>query len=544
MSEGTVSRQLAEAARRFPGRLTLVATDGTLTLAELERRSNRCARALRSLGIQPGTRTVLMVKPGVDFLILSFGLIKAQAVPVLVDPGMGWRHLGKCLAEAEPAAFIGIPLAQAARRLLGWARKSIEISVTAGGRPLLGGVSFPRLMMSEWDDSALPEPQPDTAAALVFTSGSTGPPKGVIYTHRMFAAQARFLKELFHIQDGEVDLATFPLFGLFDPGLGMTTVFPEMDFTRPGKVDPRKIVAAIRDTGATHMFASPALLKRVGPYAREHGIGFPGLRRVLSAGAPVSRKVLEEFSRLLAEEAEVHTPYGATEALPVCSIGSRELLAETGTAAGKGVCIGLPLPGVKLWLIQISDDPIEAWSDRLLVPDGEVGEIVVAGPNVSQAYYGRPEANRLAKIQASDGGVLHRMGDVGWRDERGRIWFCGRKSHRVITPTGPLFSVAVEGIFNHHPAVLRTALVGLGHPPGQIPVLCVELEDKHAWKGSQALGDEILQLGATHPAGRQIRAALFHHAFPVDIRHNAKIFREKLARWAEGRLRGKLDFVA
>ncbi len=536
-----IAQQLAEAARRDPSRVTLVSPDGTLTLSQLERESNRCARAVRSLGIEPGTRTVLMVKPGVEFLILTFGLVKAQAVLVLVDPGMGWKHLGKCLAEAEPAAFVGIPLAQAARRVLRWA-PTAKIFLTAGNPAWWGRPRFGRLMrQSNWDDSPLAPPDPDSPAALVFTSGSTGPPKGVIYTHRMFSAQVHFLKELFGIETGEVDLATFPLFGLFDPGMGMTTVFPEMDFTRPGKVDPKKIIAAIQDNQVTHMFGSPALLKRVAPYAHEQGIRFPSLRRVLSAGAPVSPKVLREFSRLLDGEAEVHTPYGATEALPVCSIGSRELLQEKGTAEGKGVCIGRPLPGVQLRLIEISDDPISEWSDRLLVEDGKVGELVVSGPNVSQGYFGRPEANRLAKIAGPSGQVMHRMGDLGYRDPQGRIWFCGRKTHRVITPQGTLYTVPIEGIFNQHPGVLRTALVGLGEPPDQIPVLCVELEDKRGWKGSEALGQEILQLGATHPEAQRIRAILFHHAFPVDIRHNAKIFREKLARWAERRLHGRLE---
>ncbi len=541
MNFPTIPEQLAEAARRHPSRLTLVCSEGTLSLAELERQSNRCARALHSLGIEPATRTVLMVRPGVDFMILTFGLVKACAVLVLVDPGMGWKHLKKCLGEAEPSAFVGIPLAQAARRLLGWARSTIEITLSVGGGRLTGGDGLSRLLSErDWDDSPLDPPEPESMAALVFTSGSTGPPKGVVYTHRMFSAQVRFLKELFGVEDGEVDLATFPLFGLFDPGMGMTTVFPEMDFTRPAKVDPRKIVAAIQDNQATHMFGSPALLERVGPYAARQGLQFPSLRRVLSAGAPVSRKVVEQFSGLLTGEAQVFTPYGATEALPVCSIGSRELLADEGSARGKGTCIGRPLPGVRLRLIRVTDDAIPRWSDDLEVGDGEVGELVVSGPNVSKEYYGRPEANRLAKIEAPGGEVLHRMGDLGYRDPEGRIWFCGRKSHRVITLQGTLYTVPLEGIFNQHPAVLRTALVGIGEAPEQVPVLCVELEDKGRWKGSQKLGNEILQLGAFSDEARRIRAVLFHHSFPVDVRHNSKIFREKLARWAERRLHGRL----
>ncbi len=203
------------------------------------------------------------------------------------------------------------------------------------------------------------------------------------------------------------------------------------------------------------------------------------------------------------------------------------------TRQGQGVCVGRPLPGVHLWLIRIDDGPIKIWSDDLLVSPGEIGELVVWGSNVSREYFGRPEANDLAKIQGPDGEIRHRMGDLGYLDEEGQVWFCGRKSQRVITPQGTLFTVSCEAIFNQHPKVYRSALVGVGHPPQQKPVLCVELEEEEKKKKvSQELRQEILELGASHPHTKEIQTLLFHPSFPVDVRHNAKIFREKLARWA------------
>ncbi len=247
-------------------------------------------------------------------------------------------------------------------------------------------------------------------------------------------------------------------------------------------------------------------------------------------------KVLTRFATLLNPDAEIHTPYGATEALPVCSITARELSSQVDNRPGRGVCIGPPLAGIHLDVIRIDDGPIPLWSEDLRVTVGEIGELVVWGPNVSTEYFGIPEANDLAKIKSPEG-IRHRMGDLGYRDEEGRFWFCGRKSQRVITPQGPLFTVACEGIFNEHPKVYRSALVGVGEPPQQIPLLCVELEKEgKKEKGSQQLRQEILALGARHPQTKQIQTLLFHPSFPVDVRHNAKIFREQLARWARDKI--------
>jgi acyl-CoA synthetase (AMP-forming)/AMP-acid ligase II len=231
----------------------------------------------------------------------------------------------------------------------------------------------------------------------------------------------------------------------------------------------------------------------------------------------------------------VHTPYGATEALPVASIGSDEILGDTRhrTPGGAGVCVGRPVEGMRVKVIRTSDDPIPAWRDDLELPRGEVGEIVVQGPVVTRSYYNRPESTALAKIaDPARGAFYHRMGDLGYLDGQGRLWFCGRKSHRVITPAGTLYTVPCEGIFNAHPAVRRTALVGVPRPGGVEPVLCVETEQETAPAPPEVLRQELLALGAANPQTRAIRTILFHPSFPVDIRHNTKIFREKLAAWA------------
>jgi acyl-CoA synthetase (AMP-forming)/AMP-acid ligase II len=510
------------------------------TYQQLDRASDSVAGDLKNYNLKRGTRVVLMVKPGLEFFALTFGLFKAGLVPVLVDPGLGIKNLGRCLAEAEPTVFIGIMKAVFARQLFRWARKTLWIDLTVGmGWPFRGRTLLNLDIPGRPNPPVLEPMGPDETAAILFTSGSTGVPKGVVYTHAIFHAQVNLLRRTYDIQPGEVDLCTFPLFALFGPILGMTCVVPEMDSTRPGQVDPRKIIEAIEDFGVTNLFGSPALIKRVGTFGAEKGIKLPSLKRVISAGAPVPAQVLESFSKLLEPGVQIFTPYGATESLPVCSIGSDEILGETrhATDRGAGVCVGKPVEGMRVELIIIQDEPISTWSDDLLVPDGEAGEIVVQGPVVSRSYFARNEATALAKIDdPSTGGFWHRMGDLGRRDQQGRIWFLGRKSHRVQTASGTLFTIPCEGVFNTHPEVARTALVGAGPRNKTKPILCVESKRGLGQAEWERLKGELLALGKTNPITTQVETFLLHPSFPVDIRHNAKIFREKLASWAERQL--------
>lgn len=543
-----VAAALDIAAARQPHRQAIVFPQGRdksgrvsythLTFAQLVAESDCIARGLVGAGIDKGCRAVLMVSPSLDFFALTFALFRAGIIPVLIDPGIGLKNLKDCIRQAEPQAFIGMAKAHVARKVLRWGRKTIRKCVTVGARWFWGGSTLEEVKALGKADRSCREPQtrPDDTAAILFTSGSTGAPKGVVYRHSHFVAQLESIRRTYRIEPGEIDLPTFPLFALFDPALGMTTVVPDMDPTRPAAVDPAKIVEAIDNFGVTNMFGSPALLNRVGRYGIRHGVKLPTLRRVISAGAPVSAAVVERFARMLPAGAQIFTPYGATESLPVCSIGSDEILGETRaqTDRGKGICVGRPVEGMEVAVIKISDEAIERWDDSLKLKAGEIGEIVVAGPTVTSGYYGLPQATRLAKI-CETGGLRHRMGDVGYLDQDGRLWYCGRKAHRVEIHGKTMYTIPCEAIFNTHPAVYRSALVGAVVEAKTLPVLCVELEPGH--RGELAkIEAELLDLASRHEITRAVRHVLFHPAFPVDIRHNAKIFREKLALWAQRRL--------
>ena len=526
-----ISALIAGQAAASPGRPAVIHGGRSVTFGELEADVALLAAGLRKAGIKPGMRAALMVTPSAEFVALTFALYRAGAVTVLIDPGIGLANMKTCLAEAAPEAFVGVPKAHAARLLLGWA-KTARISVTAGARWFWGGLGLEDLRkLGKGAPAPDPAATPETAS-INFTSGSTGAPKGAVYTHAMFSAQAAMLKDYFKIEPGFYSVPTFPLFALFDVALGLTIVIPEMDFTRPAAVDPAMLGGLINEYKAVQLFGSPALVDTLGRHGEKSGLKLPSLRRVISCGAPVSAAVIARMTKMLGPGTPVYTPYGATEALPVACISGEEL---AGLKPGPGVCVGRPWPGVETFVIKLSDGPLERWSPDLLVRDGEIGELVVKGPIVSPCYFSRPQSDALAKIRGAGGGVYHRMGDAGWKDSAGRLWFCGRKSHRVVTAAGTLFTIPCEAVFNAHPDVRRTALVGVGPAGEQTPVLCAELEPGK--KARPALTRELLALGAAGPLTKGIKAILFHPGFPVDIRHNAKISREKLALWAAQRVK-------
>ena len=508
-----------------------------LTFLQLDRESDCLAFGMEKAGITRGTRTILMVNPGLEFFMIIFALFKTGAVPVVVDPGMGIRRMVECFKEGRPAAFIGIPPAHVIRTFYPRFFKTVRVWVTVGRRWFWRGFTLNQIRHLPWKPYSTAKTRKNDTAAILFTTGSTGPAKGAVYTHGNFEAQLRHIKTHLGLSMEEIDLSTFPLFALFWPPLGITSVIPDMDPTKPARANPKKIIEAILDQGVSSMFASPALLNRVGEYGKKRNIILPSLKRVISAGAPVLPSIIEQFTSMIGEDAEIHTPYGATEAVPIISITSSEILTETRkfSEKGYGICIGRPINDLKIQIIKISDDPIQKWSDDLVVEDGEMGEITVSGDLVTRQYFENPEADAKAKIEDKDS-FWHRMGDAGWKDSKGRIWFCGRKSHRVVTKENTLFTIPCEAIFNNHPQVFRSALVGIGTRNQQKPVICIELKQSRYRINKKTIKNELLELAGRNELTRDIKTILFHKSFPVDIRHNSKIFREKLAAWAEKKL--------
>ena len=536
-----IAARFDEQAALRPFARAIVFPDGTdrfgnttwsqLTFRQAHTLSDDYARGLKQMGVGVGDRVSLLVKPCLEFIPLVFAVFKVGAIPVLIDPGMGLDNFLACIARIGPKVLMGEPLAQVLRMVRRRAFSSVVHTITNGPRTWFwGGVALPALAVSGDHSFATVHRDTDDEAAILFTSGSTGPAKGVTYTHGIFQAQTNHIRDLYGITPGEVDLACFPLFGLFSVAMGMTVVIPDMDPTKPAEADPRKLVEAIESHACTSAFGSPAIWKNLASWGVKTGLKLPMMKRILMAGAPVPIQLHEQFQTIFDGNAELHTPYGATESLPVASFASHDLLADTAslTRKGKGVCVGRVAPHMTLRFIRITNDTIDTWSDDLLVPEGSVGELVVEGPVVTQEYKDEPAHTARAKIERN-GRKMHRMGDVGYRDERGRIWFCGRKSHIVhCSDETMVFPVPCEALFNEHPDVYRTAVIDAGGRPG----LVVELEAGTPTHKRSAIQAELLAIAQDHEQTERITSIWFHPGFPVDVRHNAKIHRPQLATWA------------
>ena len=508
---------------------TVEAKHETRTFRQLDQESDAAAAHLARAGLSAGDRVLLAVRPGHDLIVGMFALLKLGAVPVAIDPGMGWSAFLDCVRRSRPTALVGVRAAALLSRLPFTAFGTLRTRVTVGGS------AWRRALATT--PAATPRPlaevSPDTLAAILFTSGSTGAPKGVCYTHGMFDAQIELVRTTYDIRPGETDMAMLPLFALFNPALGTTTVTPLLDPSKPLAADPAPLVAALRAEKVTCSFGSPAIWGKIADHCEARGLKLPDLRRLLIAGAPVSGELLAKL-RVIAPHCVAHTPYGATECLPVTTITADELLGEfrQRPLRGHGTCVGRPVSGVEIRVIRETDGAIATLADAAPCPPGEIGEIIATGPSVTREYDGLPEATRAAKI-ADGTRVWHRMGDLGSLDAEGRLFFFGRRVEKVRTADGDLPTESVEPAFRQHPQVFRCALIGLGVAPSQVPALVVEPRAGAFPTDDAARARFIAELrdvAKTCPLAERVKHIVFQRALPVDVRHNAKIHRLQLAK--------------
>ncbi len=499
---------------------------------ELKQRIHQYERGLYELGLRRGHKILMLVQPGAEFLALSYAVMARGGIPVFLDPGMGKENLIRCIEDLKPDGVIGTWKVH----LLGFLRKTLfrhaQFKILAHDIMWFWGndLSF----LKRFSSQRLPDIEAPDAAMVAFTSGGTGVPKGVVFTHEMIQAELGIFREQFGLLPGMRDLPLLPIFSLFHAALGVCSVFAPVNPAKPLSLNPAKIVQIVNSLGIESAFGSPTLWNKIYEYCLRSRAVLRPLRKVFMAGAPVDDETLRRVKSIL-PQGEAFTAFGATEALPVTLASSRDVLEGNRVPAQSGelgAFVGKPLRGVEIKVIAPVAGAIAEIAEIQECAPLQIGELIVRGKNVSTRYLDRPEADRLGKI-ADGETVWHRMGDMAYLDSEGNIYFCGRKAHVVTVRDQVYHSVPVEDVFNAHQKVKRSALVNLHN--GAAPGVVVEPYPQF-WPASpeaiEALSREIKDIARTSPLTASIEKVFFHKSLPVDGRHNAKIFRDRLSVWA------------
>jgi len=504
----------------------------SVTFSELADDVSRIAAGLIAVGVSAGDRVALLVPPGIDLAACLYGAWRAGAVVVLVDAGLGARGIGRALKGADPAYLIGDPIAIAAARTLRWPGVRISTAPENTAMRATLGVEHTLDEIRAGGEAAAepPHPSADDIAAVGFTSGATGPAKGVVYRHRQLEAQRDALTSLFNIGSDDRLVAAFGPFALFGPAMGIASAVPDMKVTSPGSLDAAALGKAAVAIDATLVFASPAAIRNVvataGNMSPREVEALHGVRLLMSAGAPVPAATLHA-ARPMMPHAEMHSPYGMTEVLPVADISLADLDV---TPEGDGVCVGTPVDGVEVAIAPI--DGTATASETLTTEHGTTGEVCIRAPHMRDGY----DKLWATEEAASRPRGWHRSGDVGHLDGEGRLWIEGRIGHVVTTPAGPVTPVGIEHAAGEIPGVALAAVVGVGPAGTQQVVVVVETESPRRRSGLADTGLAASVRKAASPV--DVAAVLVVPSIPVDKRHNSKIDRTRIARWAERVLTG------
>lgn len=497
----------------------LASAAGQITRGALAQRVADVAGALDARGVKPGQRVAVLVPPGIDLTTIAYAVWRLGAVVVVADAGLGLPRLGAALRGASPDHVIGIRKALALTSATRVPGKRIAADPDDVQALIADSVSLPDLEAANIS--------PDADAALLFTSGATGPPKAVAYTRTQLSAQIRQLRDTFGLHRGERFVAAFAPFALYGPALGLTSAVPNMDVTAPHTLTAQALGEAVAAIDATVVFASPAALRNVVATTSEltpsAAAALTGPRLVLSAGAPVPAELLLAVKDLLTN-AETHTPYGMTEALPIATVDPTTQITDA--SDGGGVCVGTPLEGV-----EIAISPLDQPAETLVNTPGVVGDIVVRAAHVKERY------DRLWAVQreSAQPAGWHRTGDVGHLDSQGRLWVEGRAVHVLATAQGALTPYPLENDLSAVSGVQDVAVVGVG-PVGTQQVVVVVVPQGRLSRGDSAIAEPDLAARVRDAASVPVAAVLVKDWLPVDIRHASKVDRTALAAWASDQL--------
>ena len=514
----------------------------SVTFGELDELVQRTAEGLFGTGgVQVGDRVAVMIPPGVDLAIALYACWRMGAVPVLIDGGLGPAQMGAAMKVAHPNHLIGIRRALAAARTLRWPGRRIAVEPTHRVARRLLGVEHDLASLQDAPSVPLPAVDPDAEAAVVFTSGATGPSKGVRYSAARIDTQIRTLVEQYNISADDSLVAAFAPFALYGPAMGIPSAVPDMDVSSPGTLTAATLLDAVEAVDASLVFASPAAilsvletLETLDELGARDRTALDHVRLLLSAGAPVPGHVLRAAVDRLVPNAAAHTPYGMTECLPVADIDLVSLESLGPDALHHlGVCVGMPVDSVELLI-----DPLDELGVPTGLPTSEpglLGEVWVRAAHQRLGYDRLWHTTHLAS--PADG--THATGDIGTIDADGRLWIGGRTSHVIRTATGPVVPTPIERAVDMLDGIRRSAAVGVGPAGAQVMVVIAETSDAGRRPRQSSL-DRIdrIRAAVAEATGLDVAACLEVPSLPVDRRHNSKIDRTHLADWATGVLEG------
>jgi acyl-CoA synthetase (AMP-forming)/AMP-acid ligase II len=483
-----------------------------VTFAELEDLTARGAGLLRSSGLRPGERVLLLQPVSIELYVILLAVLRLGLVVTLIDPSAGRAQIAAAVRRSRPAAFIGSTRAQFFRLMHGSLR-SIRPAFTTG-------MSWPglRAWRPRRSEPHVPiEPRGvEDPALITFTSGSTGIPKATARSHGFLLAQHAALERAIDMQRGEVDLATLPVFVLANLASAVTTVLPDADLRRPGAVDPDPVLDQIETIGPGRSTASPAFFERLIMAPRPERIG--RIRKLYTGGAPVFPRLLERLQSLI-PGGRIVTLYGSTEAEPISHVAWSEVTDEDRARmrAGRGLLVGTPVEEIEVRVVNLprsSEEEVPRFSSRdfqeCCQPVEGEGEIVVTGDHVVRGYLdGVGDADTKIEV---DGARWHRTGDAGFLDDQGRLWLLGRVDSVIRDNTGSVYPFSVECVASELDEVRRSALYAR---KGE-RFLAVELSG----------GSDVAQvIDSLHRKLDWAQLSTIHHVreVPVDKRHNAKV---------------------
>ncbi|MCT4641560.1 MAG: fatty acid CoA ligase family protein [Bacteriovoracaceae bacterium] len=489
------------------------------TFLELENKINQFANKLTSLGVKKDDVVLIFIKPYIDFSAIIFACYKIGAVCTFIDPGMGRKKLLESISKSTASVLIGIKKVHIARMLFRSSFKDIKLFITTDRLGIFSHSIYKNLdKMSSRFKSVDIENQ--KIGSLLYTSGGTGAPKPVIYTQKILMEQTKKLQNEFDLKPQDTDLAGFPLFALFTLSMGMSSVIPFMDPAAPAKADPQSLIKNIKDNKCSFIAGSPAIWNNMVKYCNDNNIKLDTVKYFVMFGAPISYKMHKRISNIIPNGTS-YTPYGATESLPVSNISGKQILKEFSdeNIMGKGICVGTPMKGVKVNIIKKQDGAINNIKDCEFLKTGQVGEIIVNSTTTTIGYNNMEDITKASKIY-DENTFWHRMGDMGYMDDKGQLWFLGRVAHTFETNDSMYTPINIEQFFIAKNEIEKAAFIRAKNKN------VIILNSKN-----EALAKDIIKKN-----NLPIDKVLVNENFPVDIRHNIKIDRKKLSTWAIGEL--------